>query len=262
MRSADRARATLSLLVSDGPGPRGGRVGRARTHLARVRLARDRKLLLEPVHGRDELIQLLDLAVVAVEQREEAGLRAGRALDAQEAQVTPRHAPTAHGRIVRTPRECKCMRACRTRACAWMQTDAPRALEVLEVHEQVLNPHARALANGRQLRRLVVGEAEGRQGLVRLGEPLEAVDDTRELGQEDVQAVAHDDDVRVVADVAGRGAEVDDGRGERAAHAVGVHVCHDVVPPLLLLHTPDRGQRHNSRGELKVGAMPTTPASP
>ena len=65
-------------------GERGEHLG---IDLARVGLARDRIGLVEAERRGDHAVERLDLGVVAVEQRQEAGLGAGRPLDAQELQA-------------------------------------------------------------------------------------------------------------------------------------------------------------------------------
>ena len=58
--------------------------------LARVCLRRDGVRILEAGELRDKLVELLDLVVVAVKEREEARLRTSGALDAAEADVVAR----------------------------------------------------------------------------------------------------------------------------------------------------------------------------
>ena len=79
-----------------------------------------------------------------------------------------------------------------------------------------LDPEAGALADRRQLGRLIVRVPEGGEGAVLPGEPLEALDAPGHLGQQDLEAVADDQEVRVVSHVARRGPEVDDAFGARA----------------------------------------------
>ena len=114
--------------------------------------------------------------MVAVEQGQEAGLGAGGALDAAEAQVVA------------------------------------QALEVGQIDHQFLQPQAGALADGGQLGRLEVGEAQGRLIAPLFGEARQAVDHPGQLGLEDVEAVAQHDQVGVVAHVAAGGTQVDDRR--------------------------------------------------
>ncbi len=67
----------------------------------------------------------------------------------------------------------------------------------------------RALADSRRLCGLKVCVGERRLRLVRLGEVRECLDDVHQQAADLLKRLAHEDDVRVVADIAGRGAEMD-----------------------------------------------------
>ncbi len=103
------------------------------------------------------------------------------------------------------------------------------------VQQAVLQPERGTLADGRRLRRLVVREAQRRQVLVLQGKGRQLVQQVHEFLLNEPQALGHNDDVGVVADVAGRGAEVDNALGVRALQAVGVDVGHDVMAAAFLL---------------------------
>ena len=75
---------------------------------------------------------------------------------------------------------------------------------------------------------------ERRLCLVRLGKVRERLDDVHQQAADLLERFAHEDDIRIVADVAGRGTEVQNGLCLRATRAVGQHVGHDVVPHLVL----------------------------
>jgi hypothetical protein len=79
-----------------------------------------------------------------------------------------------------------------------------------------------------------VRECECRQVPVSRGKSLEDVDYADELGLNQMQALAHQDNVCVVADVAARCAEVYDGSGEWVLFAVGVNVRQHIVAEFLL----------------------------
>ena len=74
-----------------------------------------------------------------------------------------------------------------------------------------------------------------RQGLVLLCKLAQRRDGVHKELADDEQPAAHTDDVRIVADVAARRAEVDDGLGLGAALAEGQHMRHNVVPYLVLM---------------------------
>ena len=69
---------------------------------------------------------------------------------------------------------------------------------------------------------------------MRLGKVRERLNDVHQQAADLLKRLAHEDDVRVVADIAGRGAEVQNGLRLRAARAVGQHVGHDIMPHLVL----------------------------
>jgi len=101
--------------------------------------------------------------MVAIEQGQERALRSGRTLHTSESQVRP------------------------------------RSLQVTQVPQQLLDPERGSLANSRQLGGLEVGEAEGGQVAVLLGEGGQAGDDDGELGEEDVETLSEEDEVGVAA---------------------------------------------------------------
>ena len=105
----------------------------------------------------DEPLQFDDLLVVAVEQPQEAGLRAGRPLG----------------------------------------TAGPQPFEPMldfgQVERQVVGPEARPLADRRRLRRLQVGEAQSRRGPLGFGETGQPVDDQDNLIADQCEGLAEQD---------------------------------------------------------------------
>lgn len=101
--------------------------------------------------------------MIAVEQREEARLGSGRALDTSEPDI-----------IART-------------------------LQVAEVPEEFLEPQSCALSDGRQLRGLEVCEAEGGQVAVLLRKLGKAINDYGELLDEEVKSLANEDEICVAS---------------------------------------------------------------
>ena len=169
-----------------------------KVHLARIGLAADGVRAGKAHLFADLLLERDDLLLVAVKQGEEARARAGRALAAEELEI------------------------------------AELKLQLLEIHQQILRPERGALADGRRLRGLKMRVGERRLCLVRLGKVRERLDDVHQQAADLLERFAHEDDIRIVADVAGRGTEVQNGLCLRAARAVGQHVGHDVVPHLVL----------------------------
>ena len=161
--------------------------------LARVGLAGNGEARLIAQLFGDFAVDLRGHLVIAVEQLEEARLRAGRALRAEQLRL------------------------------------ADLILDVLEIHQEFLNPERRALADGRRLGGLEVRESERRQVLVLRRELRKHADDVDELLPDDFHRLGHDDDIGIVAHVAARRAEVDDAGRLRALLAVGIDVAHHVV---------------------------------
>ncbi len=137
--------------------------------------------------------------MVAVEELEEGGLGAGGALDAAHLEA------------------------------------AALEMEPLEIEQEVLQPQAGAFADRGRLGGLEVGHAEGRLVGPLVGETGEGRDHRQHPRDHEVEGVAGDDEVGVVADE-GRGrAEVEDRPGRRRTVGKGLEVGHDVVPGALFV---------------------------
>ena len=183
--------------------------------LARVRLAGDQEAVREARLLGHEAVEALGLLGVAVEERHERRLRAGRPLAAQKAQLV-------------------------------------RAADELAVVEgEVLEPQARALADRRGLRGLEMREAEAGKVAISAREPREAAHDAHRARREKAQRRAQEEEVGVVANE-GRGRpEVQDPARGRSDVAEGVQVRHDVV--LRLAFVPVGGDELGL-GRHEVGA--------
>jgi hypothetical protein len=107
----------------------------------------------------DELVELLDKSVVALEDGEERTLGTGRALDTTEL----------------------------------AEKVVADALKVAEVVHEVGDPERGTLANGDKLGGLAVSVAKTRQGAVLHGELGETLDDRGQLGNDEVQGVPEED---------------------------------------------------------------------
>ena len=104
-------------------------------------------------------------------------------------------------------------------------------LELGQIEHQVVGPQAGPLAHGRRLGRLQMGEAQAGQIAVLLGANVARRSMTATSAVADqLQRLAHQDQVGVVGDVAACGAQVDDRPRRGADVAVGVDVGHHVVP--------------------------------
>ena len=177
-------------------------VGRlSRVCLAGIGLAGDRLDLVRiKAHLCGNLpVQFPDLVPVAAKQLQEAGLGAGGSLASQQAQA---------GQTV---------------------------VHLVQVLEQLVHPQGGPLAHGDHLGSLVVGVAQGGQGLVAVGKLGQAGQHPHQLVPDEEQAFFHQQNVGVVPHIAAGGPQVDDGHGIGAPSAVGMDVGHNVVAQLLLL---------------------------
>ena len=134
--------------------------------------------------------------MIAVEELQKAGLRAGRALHAAGLQ----------------------------------RRDA--MLDLCQIEHQVVRPQAGPPADGRRLRRLQVREAEVGRSRCCLANSASATITAANRRGDHLQPFAHQDQIGVVGDVAARRAQMDDRPGRWAHVAVGMDVGHHVVPQL------------------------------
>ena len=151
-----------------------------------------------PHLGDDLAFQLLYLFAVALEQIEEARLRARRALDAAQFHAV-------------------------------FEIDQRDV-----VHLQIFEPKRRTLANGRQLRGLKVSEAQRRQIFVFERECLQFVHHVDQLCQHEIERAVNDDHLRIVGHKARRRAQMNDRHRLGRQFAERLDVRHDVVTHLFL----------------------------
>ncbi len=137
--------------------------------------------------------------MIAAEELEKAGLRAGGSLDAPQRE---------RGQPV---------------------------VEVGHVEHEVLHPERRALAHRGELRRLEVGVAEGGLVAPSTRELAERAERVHELRAQQLEAAAHQQEVGVVGDVRARGAEMNERARRRRHIAERMNVGHDVVAEAALV---------------------------
>ena len=179
-----------------------GDAGEDRQHvvvdLARVRLAAQAHGAVESHLRGDHAVELAHLVAVAAEEVQVTRLRPGGALRAAERQFVD-------GAVKRG-----------------------------QVEHEILDVEGEALAERGELGGLEMREAEHRHGFVFGGEFREVVDQVQQFPAQDLHAVAHLDQLRVVRHEAARRAEVDDAFRLRADLAERADVAHHVVPHLRL----------------------------
>lgn len=132
--------------------------------LPRVGLSGDRVGVRQTRQLGDPLIERFDLVMVPIKELQEAPLSPRGPLDSSEPDIVP------------------------------------RSLEVPQVPKKLLDPEGSPLSDGGQLGGLEVGESEGGEVSVGLGELGETRDDGGQLGEEDVESVSEEDQVGVAGE--------------------------------------------------------------
>src|SRR5207247_2162629 len=107
--------------------------------------------------------------------------------------------------------------------------------QLVRVEQELLHPQRDALPDGRELRRLEVGVREARQLAVATRQLREGDDDGRDPSQQQLQPLAHQQEVGVVGDVRAGRAEVKEGTRRRRLLAKMMDVRHHVVPQALFV---------------------------
>ena len=108
-------------------------------------------------------------------------------------------------------------------------------VQLFEVEHQVLKPERRALADGDELRGLIVRVAEAGQGGIAVGKAGQLYHDLLQFAAQMDESVAVEHKVGVVGDITARRAEVDDALRAGRSRAEGIDVRHHIVPQLLFL---------------------------
>ena len=107
--------------------------------------------------------------------------------------------------------------------------------ESLEIEQEVLQPQAGSFADRGRLGGLEMGHAEGRFVGPLLGKCGKGRHHRQNPCNHEIEGVAGDDEVRVVADVGRSRAEMEDRFGRRGEVGKGLEVGHDVVPGAFLV---------------------------
>ena len=110
---------------------------------------------------------------------------------------------------------------------------------LLQIHHKLIDPQTGPLPHRRRLCRLIVREGKRRLILLLPREFCECCDHIDQLAPDQTERLPHQNDIRVVADIAARGAEMNDSLCLRALHAVRVDMAHHVMAHFLLA-----GSRH------------------
>lgn len=102
--------------------------------------------------------------------------------------------------------------------------------EFFEVEQEVPAPEGGAFADGGGLCWLEVSESEAREAAILSSEAAELVDDLDEPPAKQQEAFSHEDQFRIIGDIATGGAEVNDWSGCRNDVAPCIDVRHHIVP--------------------------------
>lgn len=163
-------------------------VGNKAVNLSGVCLSRDIVALLETSLLAEKLIQLVALVMVASENLEETGLCTGSTLGTSELELRS------------------------------------NALELLQVHEEILGPGGSSLTNCANLGRLEMCEREGGLVLPLKSERLEVGENLGQLRNKDVESIPHEDKLCVVGDEAACSSVMDDTSGSGSNLSKGMDV--------------------------------------
>src|SRR5207249_12088643 len=107
--------------------------------------------------------------------------------------------------------------------------------QLFRVEQKLLHPQRDALSDGRELRGLEVGVGQARQVAVAACQLGERHHDGRDPSEQQLQPLAHQDQVGVVGDVRAGRAEVEEGARRRRLVPEVMDVRHHVVPHTLLV---------------------------
>ena len=176
----------------------GENVQHAGIHFSGIRLSGDRIAAVESHFFGDLAVDLMYLGEISVKELQEAGLCAGSSFGSQQ----------LHG--------------------------IQDVIQVFKIHKEILQPQRSTFADCRRLCRLEVGKSQSRLCFMFLCKVCQIGNDVYEFLTDQFQSFCHDDQVRVIANIAGGCAQVNDPFGFRALQSVSVYVGHDVVANDLL----------------------------
>ena len=136
-------------------------------------------------------------------------------------------------------------------------------LKISEVEQKILHPQRAALANGGKLCRLQVCVAERRLVPPFMREHRHSAQRCGQLGAQNFQSAAHQNQIGVVSHEGRCGAEMYEWLGRWSRVAERVHVCHHIVtePPLVVgdRREVDRVQRSTHLTDCRVGNVDAEP---
>ena len=107
-------------------------------------------------------------------------------------------------------------------------------VQILQIHFQVHHPQGGPLSHSGGLGRLEVGEGQGGQILILFRKARQLSQHIDQLLSHQLQRLRHNNDIRIVAHIAGGGAQMDDSLCLRALHSIGVDMAHHIMANLFL----------------------------
>ncbi len=107
-------------------------------------------------------------------------------------------------------------------------------LRLFQIHHEFVDPERRSLSDCRRLRRLEMRKTERGLILVFIRKFRECRDDINQFPADQLQSLPHNNNVRIISDVAGCSPQMNDPRCLRTLLSVGVYMAHDIVPHQLL----------------------------
>ena len=98
-----------------------------------------------------------------------------------------------------------------------------------------MQPKRSALAHRGRLRRLKMGKGQRGQILIFFSKIRQPLNHIQQLAMQQAQSVAHDDNVRIIANITAGSAQMNNAFGGRAAIAIGMNMRHHVMTQLFLI---------------------------
>ena len=92
-----------------------------------------------------------------------------------------------------------------------------------------LHPQGRTLTDGGRLGGLEVGESQCGHCLIFIREGSKLCQNVDQLFADQLKCLTHDDDIRIIADIAACRAQMDDALCLRALQTIGIDMAHDIM---------------------------------
>ena len=108
-------------------------------------------------------------------------------------------------------------------------------IQLIKIHQQLIEPQGRTLSNGGELSRLIVGKAQCGHGFIFLCKFRKGSNHIDQPLPNQLKALPHKDHIGVVPHIAAGGAQMDNGHGLGALLTKGMDMGHYVMAQALFL---------------------------